>query len=223
MSEKIRILIVDDQELFALGLKVVIESSSDRLQVVGVAQTGAEALSMVESTNPEIVLMDVRMPEMDGVDATRLIHDQHPEVRILILTTFDDDDYVHDSMKHGAIGYLLKDRPAEEILDCIFAVHRGILQIDPAVSDRLLNYHESTDPRTEEIEARLEWLTRRERDVLSCMMMARRIVEIASALGIAEQTVRNHIANIYSKLDIHDRLELIKYIRPIRRFLSRQK
>ena len=222
MSDSTSILIADDQELFALGLKVVIESSPYGLDVVGVARTGREAVDFVEQRRPDIILMDVRMPEMDGVEATKLIHAKYPDIRILILTTFDDDEYVRDSLEHGAIGYLMKDRPADELVDAIRAVGRGILQIDSAVSGKLLHSMVEPDSRTAEVETRLKWLTRRETEVLDRMVKARRIVEIADDLGIAEQTVRNHISSIYSKLDIHDRLELVKYIQVIRRYLSSQ-
>jgi DNA-binding NarL/FixJ family response regulator len=223
MGETTRILIVDDQELFAVGLKVVIESSPYQLQVVAVAQTGRKAVELVEREHPDIVLMDVRMPEMDGVEATKLIHEKHPDVKILILTTFDDDEYVRDSLEYGAIGYLMKDRPADELVEAIRAVGRGILQIDHAVSEKLLHSAPEPGSRSAEVEARLEYLTQREAQVLGCMVRARRIVEIADELGIAEQTVRNHISNIYGKLDIHDRLELVKYIQSIKRYLGAQK
>ena len=220
MSEATRILIADDQELFALGLKVVIEASPYGFEVVGVARTGRESVSLVKKLRPDIILMDVRMPEMDGVEATRIIHEEYPEIKILILTTFDDDEYVRDSLEYGAIGYLMKDRPADELVEAIRAVERGILQIDRAVSENLLHSRTETDTRSAEVKARLEWLTEREAEVLDCMVRALRIVEISDELDIAEQTVRNHISNIYSKLDIHDRLELVKYIQPIKRFLD---
>ena len=220
MADPTRVLIADDQELFAVGLKVVIESSPHNLAVVGIAKTGSEAVSLVERLQPDIVLMDVRMPGMDGVQATRAIHERYPGIRILILTTFDDDEYVRDSLEYGAIGYLLKERPADELVDAIRAVDRDIVQIDRAVSGKLVRPNIELDSRSSEVSTSLQFLTDRETDVLSLMVKAKRIVEIADQLGIAEQTVRNHISNIYGKLDIHDRLELVKYIQPIRDFLS---
>ena len=117
MNGKTKILIVDDQRLFADGLRVVIESRAPQFEVTGIAENGKLALAAVRDTRPDIILMDVRMPEMDGVEATRLIHERYPEIKILILTTFSDDEYVTHSLQNGAIGYLLKNRPAEELID----------------------------------------------------------------------------------------------------------
>jgi DNA-binding NarL/FixJ family response regulator len=163
--------------------------------------------------------MDVRMPDMDGVEATRIIHASHPEIKILILTTFSDDEYVENSLRHGAVGYLLKNRPAEELIDSIRALGSGILQIDQAVSARILKTEQKRQSDTTEFRARLQTLSPRERQVLGLMVKARRIAAIAAELGIAEQTVRNHISNLYSKLAIHDRLEIVNYINPIRDYL----
>lgn len=220
MAKRTRVLIADDQELFALGLKVVIESRSEDLTVVGICADGRAAVEFVEKQPVDIILMDVRMPLMDGVEATKAIHERWPNVKILILTTFDDDEYVRESLLHGAIGYLMKERPADEIVQAIHAIDRGIVQIDRAVSGKVLVRPSTSDGRNAEIEARLQMLTDREAQVLRRMVKALRIVEIADDLGIAEQTVRNHIRNIYSKLDIHDRYELVKYIQPIRSYLG---
>lgn len=219
-DEKTRILIADDQELFALGLRVVIETSAPSMEVVGVARNGRVALEMVESMHPDIVLMDVRMPEMDGVEATRILRERYPDLRILILTTFDDDEYVQRSLRYGAVGYLLKDRPADEIVAAIRMLQKGILQIDPAVSSKILAYSDAGGEGGVEPAPPLDTLTNRECDVLAEMVETMRITQIAENLCIAEQTVRNHISNIYSKLGIHDRLELVKHIRSIRRFLA---
>ena len=137
MNNEVTVLIADDQELFAEGLRVVIESRAPGFRVVGIAHDGAEAVSMARQLHPDVILMDVRMPKMDGVVATRIIHERQPAVKILILTTFDDDEYVHHSLKNGAIGYLLKNRPAEELIDSVRALAKGIIQIDPAVSRKV--------------------------------------------------------------------------------------
>ena len=138
MKDFIGVLIADDQQLFADGLKVVIESRAPQFKVIGIAGSGKQAVSMAAELRPDVVLMDVRMPEMDGVAATRIIHDKYPDIKILILTTFDDDEYVEFSLQNGAIGYLLKNRPAEELIDSIKALAKGIIQIDPAVSRKIL-------------------------------------------------------------------------------------
>ena len=205
MEGTVRVLIADDQKLFADGLQVVLESRAPHLRVVGIAATGAEAVRMARDLKPDVILMDVRMPEMDGVVATRIIHQRDPQVKILILTTFDDDEYVSHSLKNGAIGYLLKNRPAEELLDSIRALAKGIIQLDPAVS--LKAFQQEKTGRSQEIHERLHTLTRREREILAQLVAAKRIADISDDLSIAEQTVRNHISNIYMKLNIHDRVE----------------
>ena len=220
MSDRIGILIVDDQRLFADGLRVVIESRAPQFEVVGAAYNGVQAISMVREYRPDIVLMDVRMPEMDGVEATRIIHQKYPEIKILILTTFSDDEYVKHSLQNGAVGYLLKNRPAEELVNSIRAVGSGIMQIDPAVSASIIQTGQDRHAAHAEFTARLHTLSRREREVLSLMVQAKRIAAISADLDIAEQTVRNHISNIYFKLSIHDRLEIVNYIEPIRAFLE---
>jgi DNA-binding NarL/FixJ family response regulator len=216
------ILIADDQRLFADGLRVVIESREPRFSVVGIAANGREAVEMADDLKPQIILMDVRMPEMDGVMATKLIHDKHPDIKILILTTFDDDEYVTYSLRNGAVGYLLKNRPAEELIDSIRALAKGIVQIDAAISAKLLGASHSGKIDSDEILRRLHTLTSREKEILDHLAKAERIVKIADELSIAEQTVRNHIGNIYNKLGIHDRLEIVNYVNLIRYFLGQQ-
>lgn len=217
---RLPILIADDQRLFADGLRVVIESREPRFRVVGVATNGKEAVAMAGDLRPDIILMDVRMPEMDGVMATKLIHEKYPDIKILILTTFDDDEYVTYSLRNGAIGYLLKNRPAEELVDSIRALAKGIVQIDQAISAKLLDFGHGSKIDSDEFYRRLHSLTTREREILGHLVKAQRIVKIAEELGIAEQTVRNHISNIYVKLQIHERLEIVNYVNLIRYFLE---
>lgn len=223
MATKTRILIADDQQLFAEGLRFVIESRAPDFTVVDIASNGKIAVAKVRDHRPDVVLMDVRMPEMDGVEATKIIHERYPQVKILILTTFDDDEYVKQSMQHGAIGYILKNRPPAELIDSIRALRDGILQIDPAVSAKLFQVSYRSDAYTSEIMGLLQTLTFREKDVLRLLVQAERISRIAELLDIAEQTVRNHINNIYSKLDIHTRIEIVRYINQIRVFLERDR
>ena len=219
--KKIKVLIVDDQQLFADGLRVVIESRAPHLKVVGIANNGIQAISMTQKMLPDVILMDVRMPEMDGVVATKIIHRKYPKIKILILTTFADDEYVRHSLKNGAIGYLLKNRPAEELINSIQALAKGIIQIDSAVSAKILDASDSvTTSRGDDFNQRLRTLTNRECEILKLLVMAKRIVNISEELHIAEQTVRNHISNIYFKLNIHDRLEIINYINQIQYFLN---
>jgi len=222
MEVKIRVLIVDDQQLFADGLRVVIESRAPQFEVVGIVNNGNQAVFAAKELKPDVILMDVRMPEMDGVVATRIIHEKYPEIKILILTTFADDEYVKESLSNGAIGYLLKSRPAEELVVAIRALAKGIMQIDPAVSARFLDAANKNNG-SDEFVKRLKSLTGREREILDLLVQAKRIVNISEELNIAEQTVRNHISNIYFKLNIHDRLEVINYINQIKHFLNQTK
>ena len=220
MPGELNILIADDQRLFADSLRVVIESSEPRFKVVGIAENGNQAVSMAREYRPDIVLMDVRMPELDGVEATRIIHQRYPEVKILILTTFSDDEYVKNSLKYGAEGYLLKNRPTEELIESIRALGMGIMQIDRAVSGKALRFEEEHSTDHDEFVSRLHTLSPREREILGLMVQAKRIATVAEELDIAAQTVRNHISNIYFKLHIHDRLEILNFIGPIREFLE---
>ena len=221
-QDKIRLLIADDQPTFAEGLKYVLESRAPDIEVVGIARDGREALRAVERDLPEIVLMDVRMPVMDGVEAARQIHQAHPDVRVLMLTTFDDDEYVQDSLRNGAVGYLLKNRPPQEIIVSIRAVKRGILQIDPAVSEALFHEREPLDVETVELGRQLQTLTRRETEVLELLIQALDNKQIATSLNVAEQTVRNHVSVIYSKLGITNRMQILQIVDRIKTMLRRK-
>lgn len=219
MNKKCQLLIVDDQRIFAEGLKYVIESRTDEFEVFDIVENGKEALKKLQSVVPEIILMDVRMPVMDGVEATKRIHELYPQVKILVLSTFDDDEYVKQSVKYGAAGYLLKNRPPSELIDSIRALKRGIIQIDAAVMENLFNTSYNSKVNNEMMKL-LSTLTTRERQILHSLVKAQKISFIAKEFCIAEQTVRNHISNIYFKLGIHNRIEIVKYINDIRSFLD---
>ena len=217
--EKLRILIVDDQQLFAEGLRHVIEGESEgRLEVVGIAEDGKAAVKDAEQLTPDVILMDVRMPVMDGVEATRLISRNHPDIRIMILTTFDDDELVFDALSAGANGYVLKNIDPKDIVPAIEAVRTGALFVSPSVGFRLIDTgnpkHITQDGKSTIVEAiidKLPTMTIREAEVIDQMLRARRNHEIAEALFISEKTVRNHISTIYEKLGIHNRLRLMSF------------
>jgi len=217
----IRVLMADDQRMFAESIKYIIESRASDIEIVGIAFNGREAVDLAEETQPHIILMDVRMPVMDGVEATMRIRQRLPGAKILMLTTFDDDEYVLNSLKHGAVGYLLKSMPPAELITAIRAVQGGIMQIDPAVSKALTGGTE-TRIADEEFQANLKTLTPRELQVLELMVQALDNVHIAKTLGLAEQTVRNYISTIYSKLGVEHRMDVLKIIDKINYFLGKK-
>jgi DNA-binding NarL/FixJ family response regulator len=206
----IRILLVDDQTLIRQGIQTLLELEPD-LEVAGVAGSGREALAAVERLRPDVVLMDVRMPEMDGVAATRALHEQFPEVGVIILTTFDDDEYVFEGLKAGARGYLLKDVSSDELTVAVRAVAAGQALIQPSIARKVVaefsRLAASGAPSTPEgID---EQLTERELEVLRALAEGLSNKEIANRLAITEGTVKNHVSNLLGKLDVRDRTQAL--------------
>lgn len=205
---RIGLILADDQQLFAQSLRYVISGTAPDMDVLGVAPDGAQAVAMAEALRPDIVLMDVRMPEMDGVDAARLICSRLPETKIIMLSTFLDEEYLRASLERGAKGYLLKSVSPEELLEAIRAVHRGSTLFSGKVASLLAGGGRraaEADP-----EAALEDLSKRELEVASLMARSFGNREISARLGLSEQTVRNYISSIYFKLEVKDRLEFLK-------------
>ncbi len=215
----IRVLLVDDQILFVESLKTVIEMQADDIEVVGLAFDGAQAIEKAAELQPDIILMDVRMPEMDGVQAAIHIHNVSPEIRIMMLTTFDDDAYVHDALAGGAVGYLLKNMPSSDLMNSIRAVNNGTLQISPDVAAQLVNPGENRGAEdTSALDDQayhydIDILSRREREILYLMSRGYDNPAIADKLYIADQTVKNHISRIYNKLNLHDRMSVMRAAR----------
>jgi len=209
----IRVLLVDDQVLFVESLRTVIEHSAKDIDVVGVAHNGEEAVREVERHLPDVVIMDVRMPVMDGVRATSEILSRNPSVRIMMLTTFGDDEYVKQALELGAVGYLLKDIPPADLVAAIHAVHGGAFLIAPQVAKTLIRKaFQGQGRRTHEPEW-MSQLSRREREILEKVAAGMSNKEIASELSIAEQTVRNHISTLYDKMGVSDRLHAMRMVR----------
>ena len=210
MRESIRILLVDDQSLIRQGLRALLELEPD-LTIVGEAENGQVAIDRAESLNPDIILMDVRMPYTDGVAATEIIHQKHPNIRIIILTTFDDDEYVTAALKVGAIGYLLKDTPSEELAQAIRAVDKGYTQLSPGILAKLASKLTSTSSAPAQLTSALPLdfyeLTLREKEVLRLIASGASNREIAEALYISEGTVKNHVTHILSRLNLRDRTQ----------------
>lgn len=216
--DKIKIVLVDDQTLFVESLRTVLETRADDLQVVGVAGDGRRAVEVVAQTNPDIVLMDVRMPGVNGVESTRLIKEQYPQTRVLMLTTFDDDQYVIEALRLGAVGYLLKNMPPSELISAIRAVYEGGVLISPQVANKLLGLITNSQMRSEEaqshnsIAALVNQLSGREKEILQLMAEGLDNKEIARKLFIAEQTVKNYVSVIYSKLGVRDRVQASRMV-----------
>lgn len=201
----IRVLICDDQWIVCEGLEAIIETDPD-LQVVGIAHDGAEALDQVAALKPDVVLMDLRMPGMNGIQATKVIADKYPDVRILVLTTYAADEWVFDAIRSGADGYLLKGTPRQALLDAIKGTAAGQTHVDPAVAGRLFEQVTQAGrvaPETTVLEA----LSKREVDVLRLLARGLSNAEIASHLSLSQGTVRNYVSAILAKLDVSDRTQ----------------
>jgi DNA-binding NarL/FixJ family response regulator len=211
----IRIMIVDDQMLFAETLKMVIETRAKDIRVIALAHSGDDAVAKVSEFKPDLVLMDVRMPGTNGVLATRKIHDLYPEVRIVMLTTYDDDEYILEALRHGAVGYLLKSIPPANLIESIRSVRSGNVLISPEAARKLLDhvYQSRADDGAPTAAAAetgdpYDQFSRRERDILRLVAQGFDNRQIAERLHLADQTVKNHISVIYSKLGVHDRVKL---------------
>lgn len=208
----IRVLVVDDQNIIRQGLKTLLELESD-LQIVGEAENGQMGVQQSESLHPDVVLMDIRMPVMDGVAATHAIIQRSPDTKVLILTTFDDDEYVTAALQQGAIGYLLKDTPSEDLAIAIRAAHKGYTQISPGIVPKLMS-RLSASAETPAPPTELEHLTPREREVLTLIAQGANNREIAKTLYISEGTVKNHVTNLLNRLGLRDRTQAAIFATP---------
>lgn len=207
-TDKIRVVIADDQTLFRQGLRMLLSVQPD-IEVVGEAENGVEALRLIAQHAPQVVLMDVRMPVLDGVAATRRVRQEHPDCQVIILTTFDNDDYVFEGLRVGALGYLLKDAPADKLVDAIRGAARGMSFLEPSIAAKVLaefnrlseiasQHHQRHQPLDDP-------LTARETEILRLIAQGMTNLEIASRLVITEGTVKNHVTAILSKLGVEDR------------------
>ena len=200
----IKVLICDDQAIIRDGLEMLLKLERD-IDVVGLAQDGAEAFNLVQEQSPDLVLMDLKMPGMNGIEATRRIRLQHPEIKVLVLTTFDDDEWVFDAIRAGASGYLLKDTPRDKVIEAIRGSVAGKSYVDPLVAGKLLDQVASEQARPSALLT--DKLSERETDVLRLLARGFSNTEIADRLHLSEGTVRNHVSAIFSKLDVSDRTQ----------------
>jgi len=218
-NSPVRLLITDDQRLLREGIASLLSLQAG-IEVVGTAANGKEALEKTRLLNPDVILMDVRMPVMDGVAATVLIKRQFPACKILMLTTFDDEEYVIDALRAGASGYLLKTIPENDLAQAVIAAHNGIYQLDPAVALKVVASlsnpsasNRSQSPTSQNPTPTNAGLTDRELEVLKLTSQGLSNGEIARSLSISEGTVKNHISSILSRLGLRDRIQAIIYAR----------
>lgn len=198
----IRILLADDQDIFREGLAAMLSIEPD-LEIVGAANQGQEAIALAKTLQPQVILMDVRMPICDGVQATREIHERYPWIRILVLTTFDDDKYIFQSLQVGALGYLLKRTPASEIAAAIRSVAQGYSQLGPTIALKVFSQLKPSSSSGSTIAD----LSKREVEVLKLVGAGKNNQEIAQELYLSDGTVKNHVTQILSKMNLRDRIQ----------------
>jgi len=203
----IRVVLADDQPLIRAGLRMLIEQTPD-IEVAGEAGTGAEAVQLTRDADPGVVVMDIRMPGMDGIEATQLITSGGTDARVLMLTTFDDDDYVYGALRAGASGFLVKDMALDDILTAIRVVAAGDAIIAPGVTRRLIGQF-AGQARPDREPRDLTGITDREREVLRLVGLGMSNAEIAAALYITAGTAKTHVARLLAKLDARDRVQLV--------------
>lgn len=205
----IRVMLVDDQTMVRVGFRMIIETEPD-MSVVGEASDGREAIDLVDRCNPHVVLMDVRMPRMDGLEATAIVTARPDAPRVLMLTTFDAQDYVYTALRAGASGFLLKDAPAEQLIEAIKIIHRGDALLAPSVT-RMLIAEVARRPNVDPSAAvpGLDDLTDRELEVMRLLARGLSNAEIAESLFLGEATVKTHVGRVLSKLDLRDRVQAV--------------
>ena len=202
----VRVLLVDDQTLFRAGLRTLL-STRPELEVVGEASDGLDALAVAAQVRPDVVLMDLKMPKLDGVAATRRLRVQLPSAQIVALTTFEDDELVFEVLRAGAVGYLLKDAPVERLVEATLAAARGESVLQPSVASKVLGELARLSSRPAGAATPLDKLSEREREVLRLIARGASNKEIAAALFVTEGTVKNHVTSILAKLEVDDRTQ----------------
>lgn len=217
MKEKIRVVLVDDHEVVRLGLMALIDDLP-WAELAAEAGTAEEAVRAVEAHRPDVVIMDIRLPGESGIDATRRIHEQWPETRVIMLTSYADDDLIFSALQAGASGYVLKQIGSRSLVEALDAVRRGEALLDPSVTQRVIN--RVREQEAERQTAAFHGLSAREMEVLAEVAQGKSNAEIAVVLGLAEKTVRNHVSAILTKLGLTNRIEAATYA--VRHDIERQ-
>ena len=202
------VLLVDDQQLVRTGFRLILDLEDD-MTVVGEASDGQECLRLVAETQPDVVLMDVRMPVLDGIEATRRLSEAGSASRVLMLTTFDLDEYVYDAMRAGASGFLLKDAPREQLVSAVRVVARGEALLAPSVTKRLIEQFVRMPSPSDGVPEVMRELSTREREVLTLLVRGLSNAEIASRMILGEATVKTHVARLLAKLGVRDRMQAV--------------
>ncbi|MES9779083.1 response regulator transcription factor [Bacillus velezensis] len=211
------IIIVDDQQIVREGLKMIL-SLHEEINIVGEASNGEHLLDLLKQIRPEIILMDIRMPIMDGIEATKLVKERYPDIKVIILTTFNDSEYIFTGLKSGADGYILKDSDSQEIIDSIKTACEGNILLNPKVTLKVVKALNSVEHNKElvqennEKEQLVQLLTPREKEVAKQIMEGKSNKAISEALFITEGTVKNYVSRILEKLQMNNRTELSLYI-----------
>lgn len=207
----IRVLLADDQEVLRVGMRMLLESEPD-IEVVGEASTGSEAVDLARSVEADVILMDVQMPDMDGIEATRrLTEDTSTTARILIVTTFQREDYLLDALRAGASGFLLKTTPPDELVDAVHVVAEGKSLLDPTITGQVIDWLAAGEVGEIDPSPLLEHLTDREVDVLIEVAAGLSNSEIGEKLFVAESTVKTHVSSVLSKLHLRDRVQAVVF------------
>lgn len=203
---KVRVLLADDHALFREGLRSLLEDQDD-IEIVGEAEDGLQVTKLVPQLNPTVILMDINMPVVDGVEATRMILSEHDDVGIIILTMYPQDEHVFEALRAGAKAYLLKDTRSRKLLDVIRAVHQGQAVIDPEMTNRLLNEFRRVTSKKEQKQPKIQSLTDQEQKILTLVADGASNKDIAAELDLSERTIKNYLSVIFQKLQVNNRTE----------------